>query len=120
MPTRRPWHWPRRRWSKAQNLVAALTGGTVPANATGTGLDALNAAKLAVQTAQQNLDNTKLYAPMTGTIIALNYVVGDNVGSSGSAAVMTIADLSQAELNIYMDALDFQQHQGRLHCQCHL
>ncbi len=92
---------------EAQNLVAALTGGTVPANATGTGLDALNAAKLAVQTAQQNLDNTKLYAPMTGTIIALNNVVGDNVGSSGSAAVMTIADLSQAELTIYMDALDF-------------
>ena len=92
---------------EAQNLVAALTGGTVPDNATGTGLDALNAAKLAVKTAQQNLDNTKLYAPISGTVIALNNVVGDSVGSSGSAAVMTIADLSQAELNIYMDALDF-------------
>ncbi len=92
---------------EAQNLVAALTGGTVPANATGTGLNALNAAKLAVQTAQENLDNTKLYAPISGTVIALNNVVGDSVGSSGSAAIMTIADLSQAELNIYMDSLDF-------------
>jgi HlyD family secretion protein len=92
---------------EAQNLVAALTGGTVPDNATGTGLDTLNAAKLAVQTAQQNLDNTKLYATISGTVIALNNVVGDSVGSSGSSAVMTIADLSQAELNIYMDALDF-------------
>jgi HlyD family secretion protein len=92
---------------EAQNLVAALTGGTVPANATGTGLDALNAAKLAVQTAQQNLDDTKLYAPISGTVIALNNVVGDSVGASGSSAVMTIADLSQAELTIYMDSLDF-------------
>ena len=92
---------------EAQNLVTALTGGTVPANATGTGLDALNAAKLAVQTAQQNLDNTKLYAPISGTVITLNNVVGDSVGSSGSSAVMTIADLSQSVLNIYMDALDF-------------
>lgn len=92
---------------ETQNLVTALTGGSVPTNATGTGLDALNAAKLSVQTAQQNLDNTKLYAPIAGTVIALNNVVGDSVGSSGSAAVMTIADLSQSVLNIYMDALDF-------------
>jgi HlyD family secretion protein len=89
---------------EAQNLVAALTGGTLPANATGTGLDALNAAKLAVQTAQANLDATKLYSPISGTVIAINNVVGDSVGS---ASLMTIADLSQAELNIYMDALDF-------------
>jgi HlyD family secretion protein len=87
-----------------QNLVTALTGGTVPPNATGTGLDALNAAKLAVQTAQANLDATKLYSPITGTVISLNNVIGDSVSS---ASVMTIADLSQSELNIYMDALDF-------------
>jgi HlyD family secretion protein len=40
---------------EAQNLVTALTGGTVTANATGTGLNALNQAKLNLQTAQNNL-----------------------------------------------------------------
>jgi HlyD family secretion protein len=87
-----------------QNLVTALTGGTVPDNATGNGLNQLNAAKLALQTAQQNLDATKLYSPISGTVIAINNVVGDTVGS---ATVISIADLSQGKLNIYMDALDF-------------
>ena len=89
---------------EAQNLVAALTGGSVPANATGTGLNALNAAKLAVQTAQNNLDATKLYTPISGTVMAIANQVGDSVGS---ATVITIADLTQAELQIYMDQLDF-------------
>lgn len=90
---------------EAQNLVAALTGGTVPANATGTGLNQLNQAKLAVQNAQTNLDNTNLYAPISGTVMTLSNVVGDTI-NSGSVFV-TIADLTQPELNIYMDALDF-------------
>ena len=89
---------------EAQNLVTALTGGTVPDNATGTGLNALNAAKLAVQTAQQNLDATKLYSPISGTVMVINNAIGDSVGS---AAVISVADLSQSELNIYMDALDY-------------
>lgn len=89
---------------EAQNLVAALTGGSVPANATGTGLNALNAAKLAVLSAQQNLDATKLYSPISGTVMAIANAVGDTVGST---TVFTIADLSQAELNIYLDALDY-------------
>ena len=89
---------------EAQNLVAALTGGTVPANATGTGLNALNAAKLALQSAQQNLDATKLYSPISGTVMAIANAVGDSVSST---TVFTIADLSQAELNIYLDALDY-------------
>jgi HlyD family secretion protein len=90
--------------TEAHNLVMALTGGSVPANATGSGLNALNAAKLAVQSAQQNLDATKLYSPIAGTVMAINNSVGDTVGS---AAVISVADLSQSELNIYMDALDY-------------
>jgi HlyD family secretion protein len=87
-----------------QNLVAALTGGTVPADATGTGLDALNAAKLSVQTAQTNLDATNLSSPISGTVMSVSNAVGESVGSG---TFITIADLSQSELQIYMDALDF-------------
>ena len=90
---------------EAQNLVAALTGGTVPANATGTGLNALNQAKLSVQNAQANLDDTKLYAPISGTVMTISNTVGDTVNSGN--VFMTIADRSQSELNIYMDALDY-------------
>jgi HlyD family secretion protein len=89
---------------EAQNLVAALTGGSVPANATGTGLNQLNTAKLAIQTAQQNMDATKLYSPISGTVMSISNAVGDSVSS---ATIMTIADLSQAELQIYMDQNDW-------------
>ena len=88
-----------------KNLVAALTGGTVPANATGTGLNQLNQAKLAVKNAQTNLDNTNLYAPISGTIMTLSNVIGDTI--SAGNVFTTIADLTQPELNIYMDALDY-------------
>src|SRR5207302_8148583 len=42
----------------------------------------------AVQTAQQNLDDTTLSAPMSGTVLTLNGQVGDSVsaGSGGSGA----------------------------------
>jgi HlyD family secretion protein len=90
---------------EAQNLVLALTGGSVPANATGSGLNALNQAKLAVQNAQNNLAATKLYTPISGTVLTISNAVGDTINSGGT--FVTIADLTQAELQIYMDALDY-------------
>jgi RND family efflux transporter MFP subunit len=77
----------------------------VPANATGTGLNALNQAKLNLQTAQNNLANTNLYSPISGTVLTVSNSVGDTI-NSGSTFV-TIADLSQSELTIYMDPLDY-------------
>jgi multidrug efflux pump subunit AcrA (membrane-fusion protein) len=91
--------------AEAQNLVTALTGGTVPANATGTGLNALNQAKLALQNAQNNLAYTALYSPINGTVLTVSNSVGDTI-NAGSVFV-TIADLSQSELTIYMDPLDY-------------
>jgi RND family efflux transporter MFP subunit len=88
-----------------QTLVEALTGGTVPANATGSGYDTLQQAKLAVQTAQENQDNTTLTSSISGTVLSISNSVGDTVGS-GSTFV-TIADLSQAEIQIYMDESDW-------------
>jgi multidrug efflux pump subunit AcrA (membrane-fusion protein) len=91
--------------TESQNLLTALTGGTVPANATGTGLNALNQAKLNLQTAQNNLAYTNLYAPISGTVLTVSNSVGDTI-NAGSTFV-TIADLSQSELTIYMDPLDY-------------
>ena len=66
---------------EAQNLVAALTGGTVPANATGTGLNAAQSGQAGRPDRPANLDNTKLYAPISGTVMAINNAVGDTVSS---------------------------------------
>jgi HlyD family secretion protein len=88
-----------------QYLITALTGGTLPENATGSDLDALNAAKLALQTAQTNLDNATLKAPFAGTIMSISASVGDSV-SGGS--IITLADLTKSDLTIYMDETDWQ------------
>ena len=90
---------------EAQNLVTALTGGTVPANATGTGLNSLNQARLNLQTAQNNLANTKLYAPISGTVLTVSSSVGDTINSGN--VFVTIADLTRSQLTIYVDPLDY-------------
>jgi RND family efflux transporter MFP subunit len=91
--------------TEAENLLTALTGGSVPANATGTGLDALNQAKLNLQTAQNNLAYTSLNTPISGTVLSVSNSVGDTINAGN--AFVTIADLSQSELTIYMDPLDY-------------
>jgi RND family efflux transporter MFP subunit len=91
--------------TEAQNLLTALTGGTVPDNATGTGLNALNQAKLNLQTAQNNLANTALYSPISGTILTVSNAVGDTINNGNT--FVTIADLSKSQLTISMDPLDY-------------
>ncbi len=58
--------------NNAQVYLAALTGGTVPADATGTALLQLRQDQLAVQTAQENLNAAELTAPFDGTITQSN------------------------------------------------
>ena len=50
-----------------------------------------------------NLDNTKLYAPISGLVMTLNAKVGDTV----QGTIMTIDDLSKANIQFYMDASDW-------------
>jgi multidrug efflux pump subunit AcrA (membrane-fusion protein) len=87
-----------------QIYLAALTGGEVPEDASGSGYQALQQAKLAVQTAQEDLDNTKLVAPISGTVMSISNQVGESVGSG---TFITIADLSHADIQIYMDESDW-------------
>jgi HlyD family secretion protein len=89
---------------EAQYLYAALTGGEVPEDATGSGLSALESAKLDLEAAQVTLDGTKIYAPISGTIMAIDTSVGDMVGTG---TVITVADLSQYYLEIFLDETDW-------------
>jgi HlyD family secretion protein len=89
--------------TNAKNYLAALTGGEVPEDATGSSLATLRQAQRTVQIAQENLDATKLYAPISGVVMTLDAKVGDSV----SGTIMTIDDLSQADIQFYMDASDW-------------
>jgi HlyD family secretion protein len=89
--------------TNAQNYLAAIKGETVPEDATGSSLNSFRQAQLAIQTAQENLDATKLYAPISGTVMTLNAEVGDKV----SGTIMTIDDLSKGTIQFYLDASDW-------------
>jgi len=90
---------------EAQNYLAALKGEDVPEDATGASLTELKNAQLDLQSAEDTLNGTRLYAPISGTIMSLDFVVGDTV-SDGSELV-TIADLSQKSIEIYLDETDW-------------
>jgi RND family efflux transporter MFP subunit len=89
---------------EAKYLYAALTGGEVPEDATGAGLSELESAQLDLESAQNDLDSTKLYAPISGTIMSLDTSVGD---TAGTETVITVADLSQYYLEIFLDETDW-------------
>src|SRR5439155_9324476 len=50
----------------------------------------------AVQTAQQNLQDTTLTAPMSGTVLMLDNQGGDSVGSGGSSSSSAAASSSSS------------------------
>ena len=72
-------------------LEAAKTG-VIPNGATGPQLNRLNDAQLALKSAQTALDNTKLIAPISGTVTALDMNVGEQ-GNTSTA--ITISQLYQ-------------------------
>ncbi len=87
----------------AKVYLAALTGGIVPPDATGTALLQLKQAQLAVQTAQANLDTSKLTAPFDGTIMDINVSSNQMVGPETWA--VAVADTSQW----YVDTSDLNE-----------
>jgi len=89
---------------EAVYYLAALKGEEIPEDATGGNLTQLENARLSLQSAESNLGRTRLIAPISGTIMSLDFVVGDAVGTS---AVVTIADLSQPYLEIFLDETDW-------------
>jgi len=91
--------------NEAHYLYNALTGVEVPEDATGSGLTAIENAKMAVETAQTNRDGTTIVSPISGTVMSIDTSVGDTVGSG--TTVITIADLDQPYLEIYLDESDW-------------
>ncbi|MBI5841589.1 MAG: efflux RND transporter periplasmic adaptor subunit [Chloroflexi bacterium] len=89
---------------EAKYLYAALTGGEVSEDATGSGLSELESAQLDLESAQVSLDGTKIYAPISGTIMSIDTSVGD---AAGTGTVITVADLSQYYLETFFDETDW-------------
>ncbi len=90
--------------TNAQDLYAALTGGDVPPDASGSGLTSLEQAQLDLKTAQDNFQATQLFAPFSGTVVSVSAQLGDSVGIT---AIITIADLSKLYLQTYVDESDY-------------
>jgi multidrug resistance efflux pump len=78
--------------TNARSYLAALTGGNVPADATGTDLLKLKQARLAMQTAQANLDATRLVAPFSGQVASVSTSLGDYV--SPGQVILIISDVN--------------------------
>ncbi len=95
--------------NNAQIYLAALTGGAVPADATGSSLFKLNQDKLAVQTAQENLDALKLTAPFNGTITQVD-AIPNAVVASGTQA-FRIDDLSKLVIDVQVVEIDINHVQ---------
>ncbi len=89
---------------EAEYLYAALTDGEVPEDATGSGLSELEQAKLDLAEAEVNLAGTTLVSPIDGTVMSIDMSIGDTVGTS---SVMTVADLSQQYLEVFLDESDW-------------
>jgi HlyD family secretion protein len=79
------------------NAEAALTAGTEELELT------LEQAQLNLEAAQRDLDNTVLEAPMDGTVMAVAAGAGDYVGN---AALITLADIEQPSVEVYLDETD--------------
>ena len=95
--------------AEAQTYLDVLNGsfGEIPEGATGANLVTYIQTKHALETAEYNLNATKLIAPISGTITALDIHVGDL--ASGSS-IITISDLDQPySLDAYLDADDWGQ-----------
>jgi RND family efflux transporter MFP subunit len=69
----------------------------------------LEQAKLDLAEAEVSLAGTTLVSPINGTVMSIDMSIGDTVGTS---AVITVADLSQRYLEIFLDESDWANIQA--------
>jgi len=84
--------------------IDALETGVIPEGAMGDDIAALRSAVDAVEDAQADLENLNLYATCSGVITELN----NEVGEGPSSSFVTILDLYNPYLEIYLDASDWE------------
>jgi HlyD family secretion protein len=90
---------------EAQIYLDVLNGKEIPEGATGSNLVTYIETKHALETAEYNLNATKLIAPISGTVTSLEMNVGDLINGE---AVITISSLEQPYvLDAYLDAEDW-------------
>jgi RND family efflux transporter MFP subunit len=91
---------------EAEEYLKALNKGGIPPDATGDSIIQLEQALMSLESARQTLEETKLYSPITGTILTLDANIGETVSSG---AIMTIADLNHLQLETYLDSSDWNR-----------
>ncbi|NUM45416.1 MAG: efflux RND transporter periplasmic adaptor subunit [Anaerolineales bacterium] len=90
----------------AKTVYDAMVSGEIPE---GTGIPSLleiQAAKRALDDAQEKLEGTKILAPINGTVLTVDIAVGDE---TDTVTVMSVADISHAYLELYMDESDWDK-----------
>lgn len=100
----------------SQEYYDVLTGASIPEDASSDALVKLLQAERDLQDAQAALDGMKIFAPITGTILSVDTALGDSVRTktdtntdteTPTGTVIVMADLSQLELEFYLDAADW-------------
>jgi multidrug efflux pump subunit AcrA (membrane-fusion protein) len=95
--------------SEGHAYLDILNSGVIPDGAVGEKITTLYEAQLALETAQSALDDTKLVAPISGTVTSLDLNVGEQAGTD---SVITISQLSQPyTLDVYLDEADWNMAQ---------
>jgi len=99
--------------SEWEQYYAVLTGGLAPEEAASDALIALQEAERALEDAQAGLDGTKIYAPISGTILSVDVLTGSKIDmdqdtTAKSGAVIVMADMSEPELEFYVDETDWE------------
>lgn len=82
---------------EAENFLAALKGEEIPENATGDNLTQLETAQLKLRSAENNLNGTRLIAPIDGIVTSVEAAPGAMVGSG--TPIISIIDPSKLEFH---------------------
>jgi HlyD family secretion protein len=96
----------REQLAESMDLYDVLTGKPMPEDASSEALIELQQAERDLQDAQAVLNGTKIFAPISGTIMEVNISVGDMLDTD---TAIVLADLSQPYLEIYLDEIDWDK-----------
>ncbi len=88
----------------SQEYYAVLTGAPMPEDASSGALVQLQQAERDLQEAQATLEGTRIFSPISGTVMEVNATVGDTIDTS---TAIVVADLTQLDLEIYLDESDW-------------